>query len=107
MALTVEERIIRLRRGIASKETPDNLRKVMEADLEELLNPKVEAPIEPQKPVKKERKQYTKKEKPKVEVAPVIEVKAPEPPVLTNEDKARLKEQYARKQAKKREKQED
>lgn len=103
MALSKQEKIIRLQRGIASSETSDRLRAIMQADLDELLKPEpvYVAPVvkEKPKPVKKAVK--VKKEE------PVVEVKAPEPPPLTEEDKARLKEEYARKKAKKQEKQVD
>ena len=99
-----EEKIISLRRGIASKETSDALRSIMQADLDELLKPApvYVAPVakEKPKPVKKAvKKAVVKKE------APVIETKAPEPPVLTQEDKDRLKAEYAERLAKKKAKQ--
>lgn len=102
MALTKEEKIIRLRRGIASNETSEALRKIMQADLDELLKPEPEyvAPVvkDKPKPVKKAVKKVAKPE-------PVIETKAPEPPVLTQEDKDRLKAEIQRNLAKKKAKQ--
>lgn len=101
MSLTKEEKIIRLRRGIASSETSDALRSIMQADLDELLKPEpvYVAPVvkEKPKPVKKAVK--AKKEEPK----------APEPkaPELTEERKKAMMDEYAREKARKKAKQEE
>ncbi len=101
MALTKEEKVIRLKRGIASSETSEALRKIMQADLDELLNPEpvYVAPVVKAKPAVKKAV--------KVKVEPVVEVKAPEPPALTQEEKDEQLARLKAKSAKKREKQED
>lgn len=101
MALSKQEKIIRLQRGIASKETSDALRSIMQADLDELLKPEPEyvAPVVKDKPKPVKKAVKVKKE------APVVEVKAPEPPVLTQEDKERLKAEIQQRLAKKKAKQ--
>ena len=101
MSLTREEKVIRLRRGIASNETSEALRSIMQADLNELLKPE---PVYVDPPVVKAKQAVKKAVKVKKE-APVIETKAPEPPALTQEDKDRLKEEIQRNLAKKKAKQ--
>ena len=103
MALSKQEKIIRLQRGIKSPETSDTLRKIMQADLDELLKPEpvYVAPVvkEKPKPIKKTvKKVVVKKEEPIVETPPVA-------PTLTQEEKDRLKAEIQQKLAKKKAKQ--
>lgn len=98
MSLSKEEKIVRLRRGIASPETSDALKKIMEQDLADLMKPEpvfIPEPIKPKaikKPVKK------------------VEVKKEEPPppiperTFSAEEKEKLKEEYAQRRLRKKEK---
>ena len=98
MSLTKIERIIRLKRGIISSETPDSLKKVMEADLEELLKPEPEPVIIPQKP---KTRPYNKKAKVIVPVKEVPIIATPPPREFTTEEKEAIIEGYARRRARK------
>lgn len=101
MALSTEERIIRLKRGIASSETTDALRAIMQADLDELLNP----PIVQARPVAATPKPAAKKPvKPKEKPKAAPKVEPPPPSGPTPEEKERLKAEYAARRAKKKEK---
>lgn len=102
MALSKEETIIRLRRGIASAETSPALKAIMEKDLEELLNPPAEPAIIPDRKPKKVHKPKPKKEKKVKVVEPIIET-VPER-VFTAEEKEAKKAEYAARRAKKKEK---
>ena len=102
MALSKQEKIIRLQRGIASKETSNALRSIMQADLDELLKPE---PVYVDPPVVKDKPKPVKKAVKVKKEEPVIETKAQEPPVLTQEDKDRLKAEIQRNLAKKKAKQ--
>ena len=55
MILPIEEKKIRLRRGIVSPETPEHVKKEMEAMLEELENPAPEPEPEPE-PIPEKKK---------------------------------------------------
>lgn len=101
MALSKDEKIVRLRRGIASSETSDALRAIMQSDLDELLKPEpvYVAPEPKQTPVKKAvKKPVAKKEESKIETPPP-------PPTITQEEKDRLKAEYVERLAKKKAKQ--
>lgn len=97
MALSKDEKIVRLRRGIASSETSDALRSIMQADLDELLKPEpvYVAPEPKPTPIKKAVKV---KAEPKAETPPPA-------PTITQEEKDRLKAEYAERIAKKKQKQ--
>ena len=100
MATAKEEKIIKLRRGIASPQTPDYIRERMQAELDELLKPEPAPVIETSKP---EAKRPTKaKPAPKK----VVKVESPPPPPSgpSAEDKERLKAEYATRRAKRKEK---
>lgn len=102
MATAKEEKIIKLRRGIASPQTPDYIRERMQAELDELLKPEPPPVVETPKPVAKKPA--------KAKPAPKKEVKVetpPPPPVPTGpsaEYKERLKAEYAVRRAKRKEK---
>lgn len=103
MATAKEEKIIKLRRGIASPQTPDYIRERMQAELDELLKPEPAPVVETPKPVAK--KPTKAKPAPKKEVK--VETPPPPPaipPPPTAEQKARLKEEYAARRAKRKEK---
>ena len=101
MALSTEERIIRLNRGIASSETSDALRAIMQADLDELLTPPVvQARPVATTPKPAAKKPVKSKEKPKA----VPKAEPPPPSGPTPEEKERLKAEYAARRAKKKEK---
>ena len=107
MNLSKEEKIIRLKRGIASPQTPVHLKEIMEADLKALEAPEAKVPVPlpsiPKKrtpPKKKAKKVAVKEEEPKPEPQPVQ-------PTLTKEEKeARVAEYKARLDRKKAKKEE-
>lgn len=102
MATAKEEKIIKLRRGIASPQTPDYIRERMQAELDELLKPEPAPVVETPKPVAK--KPTKAKPAPKKEV----KVETPPPPPVPSgpsaEEKERLKADYAARRAKRKEK---
>ena len=104
MATAKEEKIIKLRRGIASSQTPDYIRERMQAELDELLKPEPTPVVETPKPVAKKPT--------KAKPAPKKEVKVetpPQPPItaLTEDRKREMMEEYAKEKARKKAKQED
>lgn len=103
MATAKEEKIIKLRRGIASPQTPDYIRERMQAELDELLKPEPAPVVETTKPVSK--KPTKAKPAPKKEVK--VETPPPPPvPSLTIEEKEQRKKELQQKMAKKRAKSE-
>ena len=115
MATAKEEKIIKLRRGIASPQTPDYIRERMQAELDELLKPEPPPAPEPvvvakPKPVVVAKPKPVAKKPAKAKPAPKKEVKIetpPPPPVPTGpsaEEKERLKAEYAVRRAKRKEK---
>mgnify|MGYP001577011419 CR=1 FL=1 len=98
MSLTKVERIIRLKRGIISSETPDALKKVMEADLEELLKPE---PVYTPPPPKPKPRPYKKKVIIPVKEVPIIVIPPPPQRTFTADEKEAIIEGYARRRARK------
>lgn len=103
MATAKEEKIIKLRRGIASPQTPDYIRERMQAELDELLKPEPPPVVETPKLVAKKPA--------KAKPAPKKEVKVETPPLppvpsLTIEEKEQRKMELQQKMAKKRAKSE-
>lgn len=105
--MTKEEKIERLKKGIAAETTPDHIRKLMQEELDELQKPEP-APVVKKKPgnpnLKKGEKNIyyvNKKKKAEEEARLKAEEEAKKRREFTAEEKEAIKAEYARRRAKK------